>query len=206
MLPRFVVSSFSFNPVHFLCPHSASFFTSPHMVSHISQEIRSSFSLFLCQHHLLCFLCVSSSFVHCLCVGHLIFLTSPLLILVPFFFPFQSTSFSFHDVCSSLGSVASSLYSPIHTALWVRESRADSLHRPLCGSFRCGKWGQLGCGSNAPPEVASEPQQRRAGVCVNGYGCCVDLMVFTVWKLNRSFTNQIKEKWHIKQHYTTKQQ
>ena len=39
---------------------------------------------------------------------------------------------------------------------------------------------------------------------------CVDLMVLTVWQLNRSFSNQKKEKWPLlqpaKQHYRTKQQ
>ena len=59
-----------------------------------------------------------------------------------------------------------------------------------------------------PPEVVSEPQQRRDGIWVNGKARgadqeCVDLMVFTVWQLNKSFTHQIKEKCPTKQHYRT---
>ena len=85
------------------------------------------------------------------------------------------------------------LKSSIRTVLSVLESCADSLHHRLCESLRCGEGGPFCCGSNAPPEVVSELQQRRAGVCVNGKAGgvdqgCVSLMVLTVCKLNRSFT------------------
>ena len=98
-------------------------------------------------------------------------------------------------------------YQTIPTALSVRGPCADSLHRRPCESYRCGEGGQFGCGSDAPPEVVSEPQPRRAGVCVNGKARGaepedVHLMVFS---LNRSFTRQIKQKWPTKQFYRSKQ-
>ena len=66
------------------------------------------------------------------------------------------------------------LKSLIHTVLSVLESCADCLNHRLCKSLRCGEGGQFCCSSNAPPEVVSELQQRRAGVCVNGNAGGVD--------------------------------
>lgn len=73
--------------------------------------------------------------------------------------------------------------SPIHTALsmWL-----SILCFAVCVKVTDAEMGVQFCsGSDLPPEVVSEPQQRTAGVCVNGragsaeHGC-VSLMVFTV--------------------------
>ena len=59
-------------------------------------------------------------------------------------------------------------------------SASPSVSKLQMGAFRC-------C-SDPPQEVVSEPQQRQAGVCVNGKAegvgqGCVGLVVFTVWKV-----------------------
>lgn len=81
--------------------------------------------------------------------------------------------------------------------------------------FDVERGGQIPHGSDPPPEMVSEPRQSRGGICVNieAWGAehgCVGVTAFTVWRLNRSFTGQIKEKFPTiqptEQHYRRKPQ
>ena len=63
------------------------------------------------------------------------------------------------------------------------------------------------CRSDPPLGVVSGTAE---AICLNGKAGgadqgCVDLMVFTVRQLNRTFTHQIKEKLPAKQRYRTEQ-
>ena len=66
------------------------------------------------------------------------------------------------------GTLRLSVTSPIHTALSVRETCANTPPHHLCESYRWGEEGQFCSGSDPPPEVVSEQQQRQAGICGNG--------------------------------------
>ena len=58
-------------------------------------------------------------------------------------------------------------------------------------SYRCTEGGQFHCGSDPPPEVESEPQQRWDSICLNGKARCADqgcvnLMVSTAKQIRHS--------------------
>lgn len=83
---------------------------------------------------------------------------------------FKSFSHRFRIVIAKKAHVFTTFVhtSPIHTDLSVRESCGNSPHCCLCEHFICGETEKVCCGSDLPPEVVSEPQQRPDGVCVNG--------------------------------------